>query len=112
MERIANAALLLASAVPFAALLHAYGRKVCLGWRIAWYLVLQAAYGVWSPVAIALFLLAVVLGVQFFWISVLAELLRIRTPERSSPPPLEGPPGRKFCGGSDFFPRIRCNLLE
>jgi hypothetical protein len=71
LSRTVNAALLIASAAPFAALLYSFGREIYLGWRIVWYLVLQAAYGVWSPVAVALFLLAVVLAAQLFWISVL-----------------------------------------
>jgi hypothetical protein len=78
-RRIVNAALLIAGAAPFAALLYSFGREMYLGLRIAWYLVLQAAYGVWSPVAIALFLMAVVLWAQLFWISVLA-----RDPEAES----------------------------
>jgi hypothetical protein len=69
--RLVNAALLIAAAAPFAALLYSLGRKMYLGWHIVWYLVLETAYGVWSPVAIALFLMAIVLGVQLFWISVL-----------------------------------------
>jgi hypothetical protein len=72
VRRIVNAALLIAAAAPFAALLYSFGRKMYLGWRIIWYLVLQTAYGVWSPVAIALFFLALVLGIQLLWISVLA----------------------------------------
>ena len=44
-----------------------------LGWRIVWYLVLQSAYGVWSPVAVALFLMALVLRIQFLWIAVLEK---------------------------------------
>jgi hypothetical protein len=71
VSRATNAALLIAAATPFAALLYSFGKEIFLGWRIIWYLVLQAAYGVWSPIAVALFLLAVVLGVQLFWISVL-----------------------------------------
>ncbi len=73
MRRIVNAVLLIAGAAPFAALLYSFGREMYLGWRIVWYLVLQTAYGVWSPVAVALFLMALVLGIQLFWISVLAR---------------------------------------
>lgn len=69
--RALNALLLLAALLPFAALLYVFGKEIFLGWRILWYLVLQAAYGVWSPHAVALFLLAVVLWVQLFWVSVL-----------------------------------------
>ena len=73
VRRGVNAALLIAAAAPFALLLYSFGREMDLGWRIIWYLVLQTAYGVWSPVAIALFLMALVLEVQLFWISVLAR---------------------------------------
>jgi hypothetical protein len=73
MWRSVNAALLIAAAAPFALLLYSFARELDLGWRIVWYLVLQTAYGVWSPVAIALFLMALVLAVQLFWISVLGE---------------------------------------
>ena len=72
VRRIVNAALLIAGAAPFAALLYSIGHEIYLGLRIVWYLVLQTAYGVWSPVAIALFLMALVLWAQLFWISVLA----------------------------------------
>jgi len=71
VRRFVNAALLIAAAAPFAALLYSFGREMYLGWRIVGYLVLQTAYGVWSPVAIALFLMALVLWAQLFWISVL-----------------------------------------
>jgi len=71
LARALNAVLLLAALLPFVALLYFFGREIFLGWRILWYLVLQAAYGVWSPWAVALFLLAMVLWVQVFWISVL-----------------------------------------
>jgi len=71
LARTVNAAFLIASTVPFAALLYSFGREIYLGWRIVWYLVLQAAYGVWSPVAVALFLMVVVLVARLFWVSVL-----------------------------------------
>jgi len=73
MRIIVNAVLLIAGAAPVTALLYSFGREMYLGWRIVWYLVLQTAYGVWSPVAVALFLMALVLGIQLFWISVLAR---------------------------------------
>ncbi len=73
VRRGVNAVLLIAAATPFAVLLYSFGREMDLGWRIVWYLVLQTAYGVWSPVVIALFLMALVLEVQLFWISVLAK---------------------------------------
>jgi len=72
-RRGVNAALLIAAAAPFVALLYSFGRELDLGGRIVWYFVLQTAYGVWSPVAVSLFLLALVLEVQLFWISVLAR---------------------------------------
>ncbi|MGO8793088.1 MAG: M28 family metallopeptidase [Terriglobia bacterium] len=72
-QRIVNAALLIAAAAPFAALVYSFGREIYLGWRIGWYLVLQAAYGVWSPAAVALLLLAAVLWVQLLWTSVLTR---------------------------------------
>jgi hypothetical protein len=72
-QRVANAALLIAAAAPFAALVYSFGHEIYLGWRIAWYLVLQAAYGVWSPVAVALFLTAAALWVQLLRVSVFAR---------------------------------------
>ena len=72
-RRLVNAALLIAAAAPFAILLFSFGREMYMGWRIVWYLVLQTAYGVWSPVAIALFLMTLVLGTQLFLISVLGS---------------------------------------
>lgn len=71
LTRTLNALLLLAALVPFAGLLYFFGKEIFLGRRILWYLVLQTAYGVWSPIAAALFLVALVLWVQLFWISVL-----------------------------------------
>ncbi len=68
--RSLNALLLLAALLPFAGLVYYFGREIFLGWRILWYLVLQAAYRVWSPLAVALFLLTVVLWVQAFRTSV------------------------------------------
>jgi len=70
LNRALNAALLLVATLPLLALLYFYGQEIFLGWRILWYLVLQAAYGVWSPVAVGLFLLSLVLWVQLFWVSV------------------------------------------
>lgn len=70
LNRALNAALLLAATVPLIALLYFYGQEIFLGWRILWYLILQAAYGVWSPVAVGLFLLSLVVWVQLFWVSV------------------------------------------
>lgn len=86
--RALNALLLSLAALPFAALLYSFGKEIFLGWRILWYLVLQAAYGVWSPWAAVLFLLAVVLWIQFFRISVLGRDAFTRTvpPERSVEP--------------------------
>jgi len=70
LPRALNAVLLLAALVPFSALLYFFGKEIFLGWRILWYLVLQTAYGVWSPLAVALFLLAGALWAQLFWHSV------------------------------------------
>jgi hypothetical protein len=80
VRRAVNAALLIAAAAPFAALLGSFGREMYLGWRVIWYLVLQTAYGVWSPVAVALFLLALVLAAQLFWISVVNPQDGVRHP--------------------------------
>jgi hypothetical protein len=71
--RALNAALLLAASLPLVGLLYFFGREIFLGWRIVWYLVLQAAYGVWSPVAVALFLLSLVFWVQLFRLSVVGS---------------------------------------
>jgi hypothetical protein len=78
VPRLVNAAVLIGAAFPFAAHLNAFGREMYLGWRIVWRLVLQTAYGVWSPMAVSLFFMSLVLWVQLFWISVLA---RERQPE-------------------------------
>jgi hypothetical protein len=72
LKRGFNALLLLLAVVPFLALLYYFGAEIFLGWRIVWYLILQTAYGVWSPFAAILFLLAVVLWLRFVAISVLA----------------------------------------
>jgi alkaline phosphatase isozyme conversion protein len=71
--RALDAALLLAASLPLIALLYFFGQEIYLGWRILWYLVLQAAYGVWSPAAVALFLLSVVLWIQLFRLCVVAS---------------------------------------
>jgi hypothetical protein len=76
LARVVNAMLLLAALLPFGAMLHSFGQEIFLGWRIIWYLVLQAAYHVWSPFAVAIFLLASLLWVQLFWFFVLKGLLR------------------------------------
>ncbi len=69
LARGLNALLLLIAALPLLALLYRFGTEIFLGWHIVWYLMLQAAYGVWSPFA-ALFLFAVVLWLRFVAISV------------------------------------------
>jgi hypothetical protein len=69
--RALNAALLVAGALPFVAVLYYFGREIFLGWRIGWYLVLETAYGVWSKVAVVLFLMAASLWVQLFRTAVL-----------------------------------------
>ncbi|HKV41619.1 MAG TPA: hypothetical protein VJX67_20615, partial [Blastocatellia bacterium] len=70
-RRLLNAGLLLLGAAPFAVLLYLYGREIFLGWRILWYLILQAAYGVWSGPAVLLFLLTATLWIQVFRLAVL-----------------------------------------
>jgi peptidase M28-like protein len=72
LGRGVNAALLLAGAAPFAMIMIFYGREIYLGWRILWYLILQAAYGVWSPGAVVSFLVAVVLWVRAWRATVFA----------------------------------------
>jgi hypothetical protein len=71
VSRAYNSLLLLLAALPLLALLYRFGSEIFLGWRIVWYLVLQAAYGVWSPPAAILFLLAVTLWCRLLTISVL-----------------------------------------
>jgi len=73
LRRCANAILLILAAAPFAALVYSFGQEIYLGWRIGWYLILQAAYGVWSPLAVVVFLFASVLWLQSLRISVLEK---------------------------------------
>lgn len=62
---LVNAVLLIFSAMPFAVVLMMFGRETHLGPYILWYLVLQAAYGVW-PAWIALAgIVSIVLWLQF-----------------------------------------------
>jgi hypothetical protein len=81
-SRALNAFMLLVAALPFAGLLYSFGKEIFLGWRILWYLVLQAAYGVWSPIAATTFLLAVVLWAQLLRVSLFAPML----PQEGRPP--------------------------
>ena len=69
--RILNLVLLLGAAVPFLALVVSFGVEIFLGWRILWYLVLQAAYGVWSPYSVCFFFLATALWCRLIRLSVL-----------------------------------------
>jgi Peptidase family M28 len=71
LARSINLVLLLAAMGPFAAMLYSFGKEIFLGWRILWYVVLQAAYGVWSPYAVAVFFLAAVVWGHLFWRNVL-----------------------------------------
>ncbi|HVA37729.1 MAG TPA: M28 family peptidase [Candidatus Dormibacteraeota bacterium] len=71
-----NALLLLAAPAPFAALAYLFAQEIYLGWRISWYLVLQAAYGAWSPLAVGLALLAVALWAQALWTFVVRGRIR------------------------------------
>jgi hypothetical protein len=78
--RVLNASLLGAGALPFVAVLYYFGREIFLGWRIVWYLVLETAYGVWSRIAILLFLMAISLWVQLFSMAVLGPSPEARHP--------------------------------
>ncbi|HEY6290024.1 MAG TPA: M28 family peptidase [Terriglobia bacterium] len=83
-RRFLNAGLLLLGALPFVALLYLFGEQIFLGWRILWYVILQAAYGVWSPSAAVLFLLVVTLWVQLFRLGVLGLPEGVRQPAGGS----------------------------
>lgn len=72
-SRIINAVTLGLGAVPFVALLYSFGKEIFLGWRILWYMVLQTAYGVWSPWAAVVFLMSAALWIQFLRACVLAK---------------------------------------
>ena len=76
--RAADAFMLFVSAVPFVAVLYRFGAEIFLGWRILWYLVLQTAYHVWSPMAAVVFLLSTVLWILLFRISVFGKLSGMR----------------------------------
>ncbi len=92
--RAYNLFLLLIAALPLLALLYRFGVEIFLGWRIVWYLVLQAAYGVWSPMAAILFLLAVALWFRFLAISVLRGPVDGPESSRNTPSsPLRPPTG-------------------
>lgn len=86
-RRLQNGALLLLGAVPFIGILYSFGREIFLGWRILWYLVLQTAYGVWSPMAALIFLVAVVIWAQLAVMAVigLPEGVRSPVPRRTEP---------------------------
>jgi peptidase M28-like protein len=72
-SRIINAVTLTLGALPFVALLYSFGKEIFLGPRILWYMVLQTAYGVWSPWAAITFLMAAALWIQFLRACVLAK---------------------------------------
>jgi len=78
--RAADALMLLVGAVPFVAVLYRFGAEIFLGWRILWYLVLQTAYHVWSPIAAVVFLLSTVLWILLFRISVFGKFSGMRPP--------------------------------
>jgi Peptidase family M28 len=69
--RLLNLLLLLVGAVPFLVVVHYIGRATYVGWKAPWYLVLQSAYGVWSPWGSVAFLLAATLWLQLFRLTVL-----------------------------------------
>lgn len=71
LARSINLVLLLIAIAPFAAMLYSFGKEIFLGWRILWYVVLQAAYGVWSPYAVAVFFLVAVVWHHLLWRNVL-----------------------------------------
>lgn len=83
-SRMINAVTLSLGALPFIALLDSFGKEIFLGGRILWYLVLQTAYGVWSPWAAVVFLISAALWLQFLRTCVLAKF---------SAPPAARPPG-------------------
>ena len=76
--RLVNLLLLLLMALPFVLLLYFFGREIYLGWAILWYLVLQAAYHVWSVYGVLAFLLAVTLWIQLFRMAVLGRPVGVR----------------------------------
>ena len=84
-SRVINAVVLALGALPFAALLYSFGKETFLGWRIIWYIVLQTAYGVWSPWAAVVFLMAAALWIQF---------LRACLGKFAAPPGASHPDGR------------------
>jgi len=75
---LVNLLLLLLMALPFVLLLYFFGREIYLGWAILWYLVLQAAYRVWSVYGVLAFLLAVTLWIQLFRMAVLGRPVGVR----------------------------------
>jgi len=78
--RAADAFMLLVGVVPFAAVLYRFGAEIFLGWRILWYLVLQTAYHVWSPMAAVVFLFSAVLWILLFRSSVFGKFSGMRPP--------------------------------
>lgn len=74
-KRIINGVMLALGALPFVALIAYFGHLIFLGPRILWYLVLQTAYGVWSPPAAVVFLVAVTLWILFLQASVIRKFV-------------------------------------
>jgi len=72
-SRIINAVTLTLGALPFLALVYSFGKEIFLGGRILWYMMLQTAYGVWSPWAAVTFLMAAALWIQFLRACVLGK---------------------------------------
>lgn len=62
---VINLALCAASALPLAGVLWVYASMMWLGPYVLWYLVLQAAYGVWPFATVTIAIVACVLWVQF-----------------------------------------------
>jgi hypothetical protein len=56
-RRAVNALAVLAGAAPFLLLVISFADMIYTGWRMPFYMLLQAAYGTWSPLPVLLFLL-------------------------------------------------------
>lgn len=69
---VGNMVLLLLAALPFAAILYVFGREIFLGPYVLWYLVLQVAYGVWSPAVAVVAAFSLVLWTQYVRLAMFA----------------------------------------
>lgn len=67
---VLNLALCAIAAVPLGAVLWFYANEMWLGPYVLWYLVLQAAYGVWRPEIVAAAIAAVLAWMQFLRLAV------------------------------------------